>query len=165
MRRSEKLVLHSKEILNLRTISELKEENLRLKLSLYNVLNDYEALKRAMELKAKQREESLKESFIKEILPLLEDIDRLLNHLSSLDIPENIKESVGVIYRKMEHNLRNLQIEKISPSPGEDFNPEEHEALTAVSSNLPKGKIAVVFEVGWKFRGKLIKPARVGVSI
>jgi molecular chaperone GrpE len=65
----------------------------------------------------------------------------------------------------MEHTLRNLRIEKIAPSVGEDFDPEKHEALTAVSSELPKGKIAVVFEVGWKFGDKLIKPARVGVSI
>jgi Molecular chaperone GrpE (heat shock protein) len=165
MRRVEKLLDHSKEILKLRTIWDLRDENLKLKLSLYNILNDYEGLKRAMDVKAKQREESVRESFVKEILPLLEDIDRLLKHLYSLDLSDNIKESVGVIYRKMEHTLKNLQIEKISPSVGEDFNPEEHEALTALSSELPKGKIAVVFEVGWKFRGKLIKPARVGVSI
>ena len=165
MRRVEKLLDHSKEILKLRTIWDLRDENLKLKLSLYNILKDYEGLKRAMDVKAKQREESVRESFVKEILPLLEDIDRLLKHLYSLDLSDNIKESVGVIYRKMEHTLKNLQIEKISPSVGEDFNPEEHEALTALSSELPKGKIAVVFEVGWKFRGKLIKPARVGVSI
>ncbi|MCC6012416.1 nucleotide exchange factor GrpE [Candidatus Caldipriscus sp.] len=165
MRKVERLLSHSAKILELKTISELKRENLKLKLSLYNILNDYEALKKVMEVKAKQREESIKESFVKELLPLLEDIDRLLNHLSSLDLPENLKESVGVIYRKMEHTLRNLRIEKIAPLVGEDFDPEKHEALTAVSSELPKGKIAVVFEVGWKFGDKLIKPARVGVSI
>jgi molecular chaperone GrpE len=165
MRKVERLLSHSAKVLELRTISELKGENLKLKLSLYNILNDYEALKKVMEVKAKQREESIKESFVKELLPLLEDIDRLLNHLSSLDLPENLKESVGVIYRKMEHTLRNLRIEKIAPLVGEDFDPEKHEALTAVSSDLPKGKIAVVFEVGWKFGDKLIKPARVGVSI
>jgi molecular chaperone GrpE len=165
MRKVERLLSHSAKVLELKTISELKGENLKLKLSLYNILNDYEALKKVMEVKAKQREESIKESFVKELLPLLEDIDRLLNHLFSLDLPENLKESVGVIYRKMEHTLRNLRIEKIAPSIGEDFDPEKHEALTAVSSELPKGKIAVVFEVGWKFGDKLIKPARVGVSI
>lgn len=165
MRKVERLLSHSAKVLELKTISELNRENLKLKLSLYNILNDYEALKKVMEVKAKQREESIKESFVKELLPLLEDIDRLLNHLSSLDLPENLKESVGVIYRKMEHTLRNLRIEKISPLVGEDFDPEKHEALTAVSSELPKGKIAVVFEVGWKFGDKLIKPARVGVSI
>ncbi|MEO0149968.1 MAG: nucleotide exchange factor GrpE, partial [candidate division WOR-3 bacterium] len=67
--------------------------------------------------------------------------------------------------RKVEHNLKNLGIEKVMPSVGDDFDPSICEALTVVNTgDVPKGKIAVVFEPGWRFEGRLIKPARVGVA-
>ncbi|MEO0138908.1 MAG: nucleotide exchange factor GrpE [candidate division WOR-3 bacterium] len=165
MRRVDEFISFSREISSLRLRRELERANLDLKISLYNLLRDYEGLKRVMEVRVKQNEERTKERFIREIIPLLEDIDRLLNHINSLDIPENAKESVKIILRKVEHNLKNLGIEKVMPSVGDDFDPSICEALTVVNTgDVPKGKIAVVFEPGWRFEGRLIKPARVGVA-
>ncbi len=165
MRRSKELIEFSGKLAVLKKLRTYEDVNQQLKLNLFRILNDYEGFKRAMNIKMMQRERDVKEKFVRELIPLLEDMDRLLNHISLLDLPEDAKRNLESISKKVEHSLRNLGIEKVVPSEGDDFDPETCEALTVIHrEDIPKGKIAAVFEPAWKFEGKIIKPARVGVS-
>jgi molecular chaperone GrpE len=48
---------------------------------------------------------------------------------------------------------------------GTDFDPVMHEAMLQMpSEKYPEGKIAQIFEKGFKFREKIIRHAKVGVS-
>lgn len=165
MRRGKELIEFSVKLAILKKLRNYEDVNQQLKLNLLRILNDYEDFKKAMNIKMIQREKDVKEKFIRELIPLLEDMDRLLKHVSLLDLPENAKKNLESITKKVEHSLRNIGIEKIVPSEGDDFDPEICEALTVIHrEDIPKGKIAAVFEPAWKFEGKIIKPARVGVS-
>ncbi len=150
---------------NRREVKELRKINDELKFYVTRVINDYESYKRASEIRCLQREREVKERFVREIIPILEDIDRLLSRVKSLNLAEDVNRAINVMVKKMEHGLKNLGIEKVQPSEGDEFDPGTCEALTVIStSTVEKGKIAAVFEPGWKFEGKLIKPARVGVA-
>ena len=54
----------------------------------------------------------------------------------------------------------------IRDSPkGEEFNPNEHEALSVTENNKEKPNIVLeVFQKGFKFKDRVIKPAMVVVN-
>ena len=62
----------------------------------------------------------------------------------------------------LERNLENLDIRPIG-AKGEPFDPNEHEALTAVplTDGAEAGTIADVFQAGFKRGDRLVRPARV----
>jgi len=142
----------------------LKWEVLRLKEALAYALREHEAYRKVSEARVRDAESKGKESLLKEMFILLEDMDRLLSVLSGEDVPENVRSGALSIVRKVEHTLKVLGVEKIVPEVGKPFDPSTMEALTVIKDeNLPKGSVGVVYEPGWKYNGKLLKPARVGV--
>ncbi|NPA80854.1 MAG: nucleotide exchange factor GrpE [Thermotogae bacterium] len=142
----------------------LRLEVERLKGALAQMLREHEAYRRISEGRVREAEARGRESLLKELFVLLEDVDRLLGVLSEEEIPDNVKEGALSIARKMEHTLRMLGVEKLVPKVGEPFDPSYMEALNVIKSEgLSKGSVGAVYEPGWRYRGKLLKPARVAV--
>ncbi len=142
----------------------LKREVARLREALTYTLREQEAYRRVNETRVREAERKGKEGLLKEIFVLLEDMDRLLAVLSAEDVPDNVREGAESIVRKITHTLKVLGVEKITPEVGKPFDPSTMEALTVIKDDsLPKGSVGVVYEPGWRYRGKLLKPARVGV--
>ncbi len=142
----------------------LKREVGRLREALAYALREHEAYRRVSEARVKDAERKGKEALLREIFVLLEDMDRLLSVLSAEDVPENVRSGAESIIRKVEHTLKILGVEKLVPEVGKPFDPSFMEALTVVKDeSLPKGSVGVVYEPGWRYGGRLLKPARVGV--
>lgn len=55
-------------------------------------------------------------------------------------------------------------VDTISPDVGEPFSPTLHEAIESRPSEIPRGKIAEVFRVGWRRNDVCVRPALVAVS-
>jgi len=55
------------------------------------------------------------------------------------------------------------QIEEINPE-GQNFDPEQHEAMMAQPSDAPPGTVLAVIQKGYLLNGRLLRPARVVVS-
>ncbi len=135
-----------------------------MKEALVYTLREQEAYRRVSETRVREAERKGQEGLLKEIFVLLEDMDRLLAVLSAEDVPDNVREGAESIVRKITHTLKVLGVEKITPEVGKPFDPSIMEALTVIKDDsLPKGSVGVVYEPGWRYRGKLLKPARVGV--
>lgn len=148
-----------------REAKRLKMEVERLRYALAYSLREQEALRRVSESRVKSAEERGRESVLKEVFVLLEDVDRLLGVLAGEDVPENVRRGAESIMRKVSHTLKVMGVEKITPKIGEDFDPSVMEALSVVKvEGMERGKVAAVYEPGWKYMGRLLKPARVGVA-
>ena len=50
----------------------------------------------------------------------------------------------------------------MTPSKGDDFDPNLHEALFQVPGG-DSGKVAQISQIGYKLHGRTIRPAKVGV--
>lgn len=98
------------------------------------------------------------------ILPVLavhDDLRRALAAAESGD-PASIVPGVRAVLETLQRELGKLEIERVG-DPGEVFDPDLHEALTAVplADGAEPGTIADVFEAGFRRGERLIRPARV----
>ena len=92
-----------------------------------------------------------------ELLTVLDDIERAKEH----------GEVVGgfkAVADSLESAITKLGLERFG-APGEPFDPMIHEALThAVSTDVEETTCVRVFQPGYRFAGRLIRPARVAVA-
>ena len=130
----------------------LKDKYLRL-------LADFDNYRKRMEeeLKAREREGVLKA--LRALLPVLDDLDRALEFAEA--IPESIRQGVRAIRDGFFRILAGLGVEEV-PGEGEAFDPRYHEAVGLLPGE--PGKVAKVFQRGFRMGEALVRPARVAVG-
>ncbi|MGN0619430.1 MAG: nucleotide exchange factor GrpE [Ruminiclostridium sp.] len=93
-----------------------------------------------------------------EFLPVMDNLERALETECS---DENYKTGVKMIYDSFMSTLDKLGVEKV---PTEDFDPAMHQAVQQVQSDeLESGKIASVFQNGYRIGTKVLRFAMVAV--
>ena len=103
------------------------------------------------------------EELIKSLIPIFDDLDRILIESSKIKDVEKIIEGMKLVNNKLHKALNNLNILKFD-SLGEDFNPDYHDAMMTKKAKQKKNTIIEEFEVGYKYHSKVIKHAKVIVS-
>lgn len=73
-------------------------------------------------------------------------------------------EGILQIKRQLEELLNKEGVTKIRVEPGIEFNPEYHESLLAVDSDLEEGMIVEEIRPGYELHGSVIRPAQVKLS-
>ena len=77
---------------------------------------------------------------------------------------ENLLEGVEMSQSMLMDGLKKFNVERLDPH-GEPFNPELHEAMTAVPNpDMEPNTVMDVFQKGYTLNGRLIRPAMVVVS-
>jgi len=104
------------------------------------------------------------DSAVLTVLTVFDDLGRALEAAESADDPAAIVPGVRAVKEALTRNLEGLDIRPIG-RPGERFDPNEHEALTAVppQAGAEPGTIANVYQAGFKRGDRLVRPARVVV--
>ena len=93
-----------------------------------------------------------------EFLPVLDNLERALQTETT---DEKYKEGVKLIYDSFMGTLDKLGVEKVQT---EDFDPSVHQAVQQVESDeLESGKVASVFQNGYKIGTKVLRFAMVTV--
>ena len=144
---------------DLKQALEQAEENLH---SWQRAVADFENYKRRDEEEHKYLVDFAENRIIMQFLEIVEDLDRVLNHMpiDAKNLDEWKKGLEGV--RKRLHDiLENLGVKKIE-TLGEKFNPEIHEAVQQVQGQ-DEGIIAEEISSGYKRGDKLLKIPRVAV--
>ena len=108
--------------------------------------------------------ESVKASMLHDFLPVIDDIDRAMEHLETADV-EATKEGVKLIYQKFMDYLKSQDLTEIQ-ALGEDFNTDFHEAVTQfpVDDEAKKGKVIDVIQKGYKINDKVVRYSKVVVG-
>jgi len=152
---------------------EVKETNITAELEVkVNELQD-QLLRKAAEFENyKRRTENdqlnllsfAAESFITKILPVIDDFERSLDHISDADSAEAIKEGIMLVYDKLIKILDEQGVKKID-SVGKPFNVEYHDALMQVKDDtVPAHTVVEEVEKGYMYKDKVIRHAKVIVS-
>ena len=101
---------------------------------------------------------------ITKMLPVKEDLDLAINHLSETEASASWLEGVKLIQRKLLTLLESEGVELIE-GIGSAFNPMEHEALgTEETTEYPPGYIIQVVRGGYRLQDRVIQPAQVIVA-
>jgi molecular chaperone GrpE len=96
----------------------------------------------------------------------LDNIERGLRAAQEAPDIEKLREGLQLIHRQFLHTLQRLDVHPITPEVGSLPNPEEHEILSTLPA--PEGSqphtILEVVEPGFRFKGQLLRPARIIVT-
>jgi len=104
------------------------------------------------------------ESFITKILPVIDDFERSLDHISDTDSAEAIKEGIMLVYDKLIKILDEQGVKKMD-SVGKPFNVDYHDALMQIKDDtVPAHTVVEEVEKGYTYKDKVIRHAKVIVS-
>ena len=105
----------------------------------------------------------LQADLVRSLLDVLDDLDRV-SELSEEADASSVLEGVRLVEKKFEGVLEGAGLEPIQ-AEGEPFDPELMEALMMVPTDDPEldGRVADVFQRGYRFRDVLVRAARVRV--
>jgi molecular chaperone GrpE len=97
------------------------------------------------------------------LLDVLDDMDRLTADGASAST-ESLRQAVQLVDRKLRKELQAAGLERIDPA-GAPFDPSLHEAVSTVAPPTPDQdhQVSATFQPGYRFKGSLVRPARVQV--
>jgi molecular chaperone GrpE len=97
------------------------------------------------------------------LLDVLDDCDRAEQTLQSAADAEKVKEGVALVFQKLRSTLESKGLKAMS-SIGQEFNPDQHEAITEIPSPDMKGKVMDEVQKGYYLSDKIIRFAKVVVG-
>lgn len=158
--------------------NELKDERARRESSeakLIGVQAKFEEIKTQMERETAEMRSRMQKTledrakqgqfnFLITLLPVLDNLNLAIDASEKDSSFEHLLTGVKGTARSFEQALVNVGVEAV-PSTGAEFNPEFHEAIDMVETDVGEdGKITSEYSRGYKFGDKLLRPARVQVG-
>jgi molecular chaperone GrpE len=105
------------------------------------------------------------EDLIRKVLVLADDFDRAIEARPEAIAADAWVEGVAAIDRKLRALLESEGVTQIEASPGQQFDPREHEAIATVpGTNRPEGEIVDEVRRGYRLRDRVVRPALVAVA-
>lgn len=103
---------------------------------------------------------------IEALLPVIDDLERAMQHIDKAADVDSVKEGVTLIMQKFQGYLKQQQVTVIPANPGDDFDDKIHEAITMFPAPDPslKGKIVDCPTKGYKLYDKVVRYAKVVVG-
>ncbi len=107
------------------------------------------------------------QGIVEKLLPVLDDLTRAVDAADADEaVPQSHVDSIRMLDRKIFDVLCHEGLEIIRAGRGDPFDPEVHEAVSVTCDpQLPPNVIARVLGPGYKFKGLLLKPAKVEVCV
>lgn len=139
----------------LRQIEEEREEYLE---GWKRAKADFKNYKEEEEKRRKKTQAWIKSDFFTEMLPILDSFEKALGRESE----ENSEDGLEPIYDQFLSVLKKEGLEEIKPGEGDQFDPKIHEAISAQDTDTQE--IVAVLQQGYKFKDKILRPARVKVG-
>lgn len=139
-------------------LQQLKEEHERVLRAAADLDNQKKRAQR-------EKDDALKfglEKFLKELLPVADNIDRALSHTAQSD-KETLVTGVKMVAKLLEDVLGKHGVKGFSAA-GQAFDPRQHEAMSTVETDGPSNMVHEEFLRGYTLNERLIRPALVSVT-
>ncbi|HEY3105885.1 MAG TPA: nucleotide exchange factor GrpE [Gaiellaceae bacterium] len=101
------------------------------------------------------------ERLVKELLPVLDDLERALQAAAEHEEAE-LEEGVRLVHRELQEALAKEGLVEIETNG--HFDPHVHEALLSQPSDKDDGAILEVLQKGYRLGDRVVRPARVVIS-
>lgn len=145
-------------------VAKLEEEVNTWKTDYYKVFADMENLKRRLE---KEHQNSLKfmmQSFIEELLPVVDNFERSLNVQDPSEEIQTFLKGYQMIFDQLMAILQKNGVEVIE-AQGKEFDPNFHQAvMTANDENFDHNIVVEELQKGYKLKDRVIRASLVKVN-
>jgi molecular chaperone GrpE len=101
------------------------------------------------------------ERLVKDLLPVLDDLERALDAASKHE-EAKLEEGVALVHRALRDTLVKEGLEEIETDGR--FDPHVHEALLSQPSSAEEGSVIEVVQKGYRLGDRVLRPARVVVA-
>lgn len=123
---------------------------------------EFQNLKRRTERERVELFEYASTEAVRMLLPVLDDFERASKAESS---DKEYSAGIELIYNRFYEALKKLGLEPIV-SKGQPFDPQMHHAVETVETDdAPDHTVLDEFQRGYKFKGRLMRPAMVKVAV
>ena len=153
------------EIHSLKT--ELEQKNGELKEAREKQLRVFAEMENYKKRTARDQMEQLRyanEKLLKELLPVLDNLERALSHVKDSSERSPWIEGVELTYRQFLDVLKKFGVTPIA-SVGESFDPSRHQAVTYLDTNEhPENHVAEELQKGYLYHERVLRPSMVAVA-
>ncbi len=138
-------------------VADLKDQHLRL-------AAEFDNYRKRVTRERAELSERAQAAFIARLLDVLDDLDRLVASEPSATNEASLRDALLLVDKKLRKELEAAGVERIDPA-GEPFDPSEHEAVSTAPAPDPSRDhtVSATFQSGYRFKGQLVRPARVQV--
>lgn len=138
-------------------LTEFKDKYLRL-------YSEFENFRRRTAREKLDMIKTANEGLVTSLLPVIDDFERAQK--AHEDKGEKVDEGMELIINKFKKALETKSVRPMGTKPGDDFDPEIHEAITQIPApeEKLKGKIVDVIEKGYTLDEKVIRYAKVVIG-
>lgn len=144
-------------------VEKLKKEIDKLKNDYARAYADTENLKKRLMSEAEQTRKYRIQSFAKEILPVIDNLERALLS-ETQETNEGLKKGVEMIYNQLIAALKNEGVEEID-CLNKPFDPNLEQAIMQEKvEGVESGVVIEVLQKGYLLKDRILRPAMVKVS-
>lgn len=146
-------------------IAELKKQNDEYLDSLQRERASFANYKRRIDQDNADLQDRALADNVKVFLPVVDDMERALNHRPDELTVSQWVEGLQLILQKLLKLLEAKGVRPIAIQPGDDFDPMEQEAVSYEDNpDYTDNQIIESVETGYKIKDKIIRPAKVRVA-
>jgi molecular chaperone GrpE len=145
-------------------VKSLKEDLASAQDKFLRLAADFDNFKKRSTQEADRRAAGQKESFVRELLPVIDNLERALT-VDAAASPEQLRTGVHMTLQQLRQLLRRHGIEA-EDAVGQRFDPHRHEAVRmGCDASLPDEAVIEVYQPGYYYReGEVLRPATVVVN-
>jgi molecular chaperone GrpE len=129
---------------------------------------DVDNLRKRQKREVEDTKFETKNKVLKEMLPVVDNLERAIEHAAQggAEMDASLKpivEGVQLVLRQFTTAFERLDVTPID-AMGQPFDPNQHEAISQLDSDLPPGTIVQVLQRGYKAGDRLLRPSLVVVA-
>lgn len=146
------------------SLAELQEQLEQAKDQSLRAHADAQNARRRAEKDVENAHKFALEKFSKELLPVVDSLERALETFAQHDVADAVKEGVEMTLNMFISTLNKFNVEQIDPV-GTPFDPQFHEAMSMVPNpDVEPNTVIAVMQKGYMLNGRLVRPAMVMVA-
>jgi molecular chaperone GrpE len=124
---------------------------------------DIENLRKRQKRELEDAKFDTKNKVLKEMLPVVDNLERAIEHAAGAGEKNPIVEGVQLVLRQFTTAFERLEVTSID-AQGQPFDPNLHEAISQQESELAPGTVVQVLQRGYKVGDRLLRPSLVVVA-
>ncbi len=146
-------------------VATLEAEKHDLRDRMLRIAAEFENWKKRARKEQTEGELKAKESILREMLEVIDNLERALAAAGDASDPKAVQEGVTLVVRMFQSKLERLDVRPFE-AKGQPFDPRLHDAISQVpSATVPAGSVVTELQKGYRLGDRLLRPASVVVAV
>jgi molecular chaperone GrpE len=124
---------------------------------------DIENMRKRQKRELEDAKTEQKFKVLKEMLPVVDNLERAIEHAGKGDEKNAIIEGLQLVLRQFSNAFERLDVQTVD-ALDHPFDPNQHEAISQLESDKAPGTVVQVLQRGYKSGDRLLRPALVVVA-